>query len=72
MSREVVACRPQDSLRDVWHLMQDRDLKQLPVIDHDSMPLGLLYASDALQVLLNEAEFEDLQLRDYVMGVGYR
>lgn len=72
MTREVTACRPDDRLQDVWLIMKNQDLKQIPVIDHDLVPIGLLYASDALQVLLNEVQIEDLQLRDYVMGVGYR
>jgi len=35
-------------------------------------PLGVLYANDALQLLLKEAEYEEDLLRDYVMGMGYR
>lgn len=30
------------------------------------------YARDALQALLDESEFDESQLRGYVMGVGYR
>ncbi|NYT61789.1 histidine kinase [Alcaligenaceae bacterium] len=40
--------------------------------DHESRPIGLLYANDALQVLLKQTEYEKLLLHDYVMGVGYR
>ena len=52
--------------------MRERGLKYVPVIDRDSRPLGVLYVRDVLEVLLREVEYEELLLRDYVMGVGYR
>lgn len=72
MTNEVVLCRPTDSLYDVWARMKEGGLKNVPVVDQDSRPLGLLHARDILQVLLNESEDEEAVLRDYVMGVGYR
>jgi CBS domain-containing protein len=72
MTREVIFCRPQDLLRDVWSRVSERGLKNVPVVDRDSLPLGLLQARDILQVLLEESEDEEGMLRDYVMGVGYR
>ncbi|HEY5380394.1 MAG TPA: CBS domain-containing protein [Pseudolabrys sp.] len=52
--------------------MKERGLKNVPVVDEDSRPIGLLHARDILQVLLNESEDEETLLRDYVMGIGYR
>jgi CBS domain-containing protein len=72
MSKDVIACHPDQKLYDVWLLMKERGLKQIPVADESSRPLGLLYASAALEVLMREVEYEDLHLRDYVMGMGYR
>jgi CBS domain-containing protein len=72
MSKEIVLCRREDSLRDVWARMKERGLKNVPIIDEDSRPVGLLHARDILQILLNETEDEAVLLRDYVMGVGYR
>jgi Mg/Co/Ni transporter MgtE len=46
-------------------------LKNIPVVDQDSRPLGVLHARDILQVLLDESQDEESMLRDYVMGVGY-
>ena len=57
---------------DVWSTMRKRGLKYVPVTDRDSKPLGVLYVRDVLEVLLREVEYEELLLRDYVMGVGYR
>lgn len=72
MTRDVVLCEPKDRLHDVWVRMKARGLKNVPVVDQEARPLGLLHARDILQVLLSEAEDEDAMLRDYVMGVGYR
>jgi signal-transduction protein with cAMP-binding, CBS, and nucleotidyltransferase domain len=72
MTRDVVLCESKDLLRDVWTRIKERGLKNVPVVDQDSRPLGLLHARDILQVLLSESENEEAILRDYVMGVGYR
>ena len=71
MTRDVVLCRPDESLHDVWMRMTERNLKNIPVAGRDSYPLGVLNARDILQVLLQESEFGEAMLRDYVMGIGY-
>jgi CBS domain-containing protein len=72
MTRDVLLCEANDLLQDVWTRMKGRGLKNVPVVDQDSRPLGLLHARDILQVLLSESESDEALLRDYVMGVGYR
>jgi CBS domain-containing protein len=72
MTRKVTCCRPGDLLTYVWSIMKQGGLKHVPIVDESARPLGVLYARDALQVLLREVEYEELLLRDYVMGVGYR
>ena len=71
MTREVVLCRPDEFLHDVWIRIRERSLKNIPVAGRDSRPLGVLNARDILQVLLRESEDEEAMLRDYVMGIGY-
>lgn len=71
MTRDVVLCRPGDWLQDVWSRMKERGLKNVPVMDREGRPLGVLNARDALQALLHEVQDEESLLRDYVMGVGY-
>ena len=71
MTRDVVVCRPSELLQDVWKRMRDRKLKNIPILDEDSRPMGVLHARDILQVLLEESEDEESMLRDYVMGIGY-
>ena len=51
--------------------MKARGLKNLPVLDQHSRPIGVLNARDALEVLREEVEYEEVLLRDYVMCVGW-
>ncbi len=71
MTRTVILCRPSDRLYDVWSVMKERRVKNIPIVDEDVRPLGVLNARDALEVLLEEVEHEGSLLRDYVMCVGY-
>jgi CBS domain-containing protein len=72
MSRDVLQCRAGDSLLELWSEMKARGVKNVPLVDGDSRPLGIINAREALQALLTEAENEEVVLRDYVMGFGYR
>ncbi len=72
MTRDVLLCQGSDLLQDVSERMKARHLKNIPVVDGENRPLGLLTARAVLQVLLGDAEHEEAQLVDYVKGVGYR
>lgn len=72
MTREVTFCRPSDWLHEVWPIVKQRGLKNIPVVDWDTVPVGVLNARDMVRVLLEDTEHEESLLRDYVMGVGYR
>jgi len=72
MTREVTFCRPGDWLQEVWSIVKQRGLKNIPVVDRDTVPLGVLNARDMVRVLLEDSEHEESLLRDYVMGIGYR
>lgn len=71
MTRDVIFCRSGDWLHDVWSVMKRRGLTHIPVVERDARPLGVLYARDAVQALLEEVQDEEGLLRDYVMSVGY-
>jgi CBS domain-containing protein len=71
MSRHIISCRTTDRLLDVWSAMSDHGFSRLPVLDDDRSVLGVLYARDALQALLSDAEHEEAAMRAYVQGVGY-
>ena len=72
MTREIVSCRPGDTLREVWNVMKGRGLKHVPVADAEGRALGILSARAVMQALVEETEQEEELLRDYVMCVGYR
>lgn len=72
MTRDVLSCRKSDRLQDVATRMKAQHLKNIPVVDADNRPLGLLTARALLRVLLGDAELEEAQLVGYVTGVGYR
>ena len=72
MTTEVASCSPEDWVNDVWTTIKERSLKNVPVLDADSKPIGVLNARDVLQSLLEDVEYEEQLLRDYVMCVGYR
>ena len=72
MMRDVVLCRGSDHLQDVSERMKARHLKNIPVVDRDNRPLGVLTARAILRALLGDAKYEEAQLIDYVKGVGYR
>jgi len=58
-------------VEEILQWMKERKLKNIPVVDKDSRPVGVLHARDILQVLLAESKDEEAMLRDYVMGIGY-
>jgi CBS domain-containing protein len=72
MTRNVISCKAKDWLHEVWSTMKEKGLQSVPVIDAERKPIGLLFARDALEMLLSEVEHEEELLRDYVMCVGYR
>lgn len=72
MTKEVSFCRPENRTNDVWSIFKERGLKNIPIVDVNSHPVGVLSAKDVLQVLLDDAGYQEQLLRDYVMCVGYR
>lgn len=72
MTRDVALCQEADLLQDVSKLIKERHLKNIPVVDGDNRPVGVLTARAVLRVLLSDAEYEEAQLVDYVKGIGYR
>lgn len=72
MNADVLLCSSGDFLQEVWTKMNARGLKNVPIVDADGLPMGVLNARDALGVLLQVVKDEESLLRNYVMGVGYR
>ena len=72
MTGDVTFCRAGDLLTDVLAVMENRCLVHIPLIDENSRPLGVVNARDALRSLVEEGQYEESLLRNYVMGVGYQ
>lgn len=72
LTREVITASPHDDLKQAWKVMQDRGLKNVPVVDGDRRPLGVLNARDVLECLWGEVRHEEELLFNYVMNIGYR
>jgi signal-transduction protein with cAMP-binding, CBS, and nucleotidyltransferase domain len=72
MTRHFVSCRPEDDVHSTWQLMYRRSLQNIPVLDVDSMPLGVLDIRDAMKALYEQEELQEHMLADYIAGIGYR
>lgn len=71
MTVEVVSCSPEDELPDVWAKIKQRQLRHLPVIDRNGRPITILDARDVVSHLFEEVKFEEHEMRDYFLSVGY-
>jgi predicted transcriptional regulator len=72
MSRDVVSCSPDDDLHATCQQMTKRGLQNVPVLDADSTPLGVLDFRDALRTLFEQEEYQERLLINYVAGIGYQ
>jgi CBS domain-containing protein len=72
MTRRVVSCRPDDDVHAIWQAMTAQALQNMPVLGADSKPLGILDIRDAMNALLEQEEFEEQLLANYIAGIGYR
>lgn len=72
MTTSVITCGPKDDVHDVWQTMAARNLQNIPVVDDDGKPLGILDVRDAMKALFEEEALQERMLFNYVTGVGYR
>ena len=49
MARDVFGCRPQDSIESVEHLMRDKHIRRVPVIDAEGRLVGLISLNDIVR-----------------------
>jgi CBS domain-containing protein len=68
MARDLVTCRPDDSLTRVLGLMTRHRVRHLPVLEGGRL-IGLISIGDAVKHRLDELELEAAVLRDaYIAG----
>ena len=72
MSRDITSCHPDDDLYVTWQKMTAQGRQNIPVLSTGSVPLGVLDIRDALKTLLQQEEYQEQLLLNYVAGVGYQ
>jgi len=72
MTKPLLSCHVNEELQQVWAVMNSRTLPCAPILGDDGRAQGVLHARDVAIALLDEVNYEELLLRNYVMGVGYQ
>jgi CBS domain-containing protein len=67
MTRQVITCAPQDSLKDIMHKMTQHRIRHLPVIDQGELA-GLISIGDVVKNRLEDMQMEANVLRDYIIA----
>ena len=49
MTSQVVACHPDDDIRNAIHLMQGNQVRRIPVVDREGMLQGMISTADIVQ-----------------------
>jgi predicted transcriptional regulator len=52
--------------------MSAKGLQNMPVVDENEVPVGILNIRDTLKSLLEQEEMQEQMLFNYVAGIGYR
>jgi CBS domain-containing protein len=67
MTREVLGCRPEDTINDVATLMTERRIRHLPVLN-DGELVGIVSIGDVVSSRMRELENDRAQLEHYITG----
>jgi len=65
MTRNLVICVPDDSVENAMHVMTDKRIRHLPILDGNKL-IGILSIGDVVKAKLDDASSEIRFLRDYV------
>jgi len=69
MTEKVVTVGPDQTLADCMHLMTDRRVRHLPVLE-DGHQIGVISIGDVVKAVMSEQEFLIDQLQSYIGGPG--
>ena len=72
MTRSFLSFLGEQTLQFAWNSISSRGLRCAPLLDDSGRPRGVVHARDLVRALLDEVNSEELLLRNYVLGVGYR
>ena len=65
MTREVITCKPAETVHDVMERMTARRIRHLPVLDNGQLT-GIVSIGDLVKARIEEAEREASDLREYI------
>ena len=66
MTREVLTCRPAESVQSLMNTMTEQRIRHLPVVDDSGKLAGLVSIGDVVKSHITQIEFERDQLEGYV------
>jgi CBS domain-containing protein len=74
MARQLLACRPEDSLREAEQAMRDARIRRLPVLDDQGALLGILSLADlareaARQQTRAQREVTEVEVNDTLAAI---
>ena len=70
MSEPVFAVEPTASIKEAWSLMQQKRVKALPVVDAQSVVIGMVSIADFMDQAAPEPQGLVRRLRRIVLGAG--
>ena len=54
MSKDLFSCGPEDALTDAERILQQRQIRRIPVLDADRRPVGMLSLNDLARMALQQ------------------
>lgn len=54
MSKDLFSCGPEDALTDAERILQERQIRRIPVLDADRRPVGMLSLNDLARMALQQ------------------
>ena len=67
MTRNLIICVPHDSIENAMHVMTQKRIRHLPILDGRKL-VGMLSIGDVVKAKLDDASAEIRFLRDYMAG----
>lgn len=72
MSRSIIAYTLEDEVHTVWQQMSTQRLQNAPILGVDLTPFGILNIGDVMKALIEQDQFQESLLFNYIAGLGYQ